>query len=895
MRMNGAPSAKNLLIFDYTIIMKKYHFLLPIAALLAIAACKTQKAPVVNVPKSEKSMFGGISPYARPDYHSTANRHIDLVHTALTVTPDWKKRFLYGKAVISAKPYFYPTAVAELDARGMEIRSILLIDPKGTDSVKVQYTYDRDVITIQLGRTFSRTEFFTLVVDYIAKPNELKKGGSAAISDDRGLFFIDPDDTDPTIPRQFWTQGETQASSAWFPTIDRPNERMTTEITMTVESGLTTLSNGILVSSIVDADGMKTDHWKMDLPHAPYLVMMAAGDFKVVKDMWRGKEVSYYVEPQFEKDARAIFGKTPAMLEFFSTILGVEYPWAKYSQICAREYVSGAMENTTATLHSDFLQLDKRELIDGSYEDYISHELFHQWFGDYVTSESWSNLPLNESFATYGEYLWIEHAYGREAADLHHNESLQGYLREAGVPYTNPNRPGKQEPLIRFNYGSQEDMFDSHSYNKGGQVLHMLRGYVGDEAFFASLKLYLETNKFQSVEIHDLRLAFEKTTGQDLNWFFNQWFLSAGHPELDITYTWNDKMKEEVVIIKQVQDYTRGTPVFRLPIDVDFYVGGKVTREKITIDAKADTFKFDLQSKPDLVNVDAQKTLLTWKKDRHTPEEWAYMYRHAPLYKDRLEALNALTVPAVTSALGKQVIAEAIHDKNYDIRTAAMYRTESVADSLRKQIVQLALTDSSSQVRVAALSMLAGTKDTAGTLEVCRKALKDSSYGVFGEALRTIVKLNNTEGLQICAQYENDPHRQIKQCVASAYAEGGSDAQQPWFEKTMGTLYGRSQIGFLFMYSDFLTRCSTATVEKSIPGLEALHAKSVSTGTQYFCRFVMMKLQFYYLGKASENHEKIEKLGAKKSNPRIDRLKEEEAEYIRVAGVLESRRKALKE
>jgi aminopeptidase N len=877
--------------------MKKRYFLLPVFALALIAACKTNKGVAVNErPSSETSMFGGISPYARPDYHATAERHVDLLHTALRVQPDWKKRYLYGRAEISARPYFYPTSVAQLDARGMEIRSIRLADPAAKDSITPVWKYEEDVITVQLGRTFSRKETFTLVIDYVAKPNELRKGGSAAISDDRGLFFIDPDDTDPNIPRQFWTQGETQASSAWFPTIDRPNERMTTEIKMHVEPNMVTLSNGVLVSSVTDADGQKVDHWKMDLPHAPYLVMMAAGDFKVIRDTWRGKEVSYYVEPEFEKYGRSVFGKTPQMMEFFSNILGVEYPWAKYSQICAREYVSGAMENTTATVHSDFLQMDDRELLDGSYEEYISHELFHQWFGDYVTSESWSNLPLNESFATYGEYLWIEHAYGREWADQHHYESLQGYLSEAGVPYDNPDYAGKQEPLIRFNYETQEDMFDSHSYNKGGQVLHLLRQYVGDEAFFTSLKLYLETNKFQSVEIHDLRLAFERTTGQDLNWFFNQWFMSPGHPELDITYSWNDKKREQMVIIRQVQDYKRGVPVFRLPLDVDVYTGGKVKREHILLDAKADTFYFDADRKPELVNVDPQKTLLAWKIDHHTEAEWAYQYRHAPTYVDRMEALEGLAPDYTAStATAKTITAEASRDRNYNIRMLALYRFEPLADSLSASLKTIALTDSSSLVRATALYMLRFAKDSSIALSVARAAINDSSYAVFNTALSTLVKFSHDEGMRLAAKYENATHRQVKLAVANAYEEGGSDAQQPWFEKTMFTMYGRAQINFLYTYSGFLKRCSTATVEKAIDGLERLHAQSFSSGTKYFSTIVMRILQGHYMQQSKQTAEKIEQLGgAKKNNPRIDRLKEEQKEYDRMVGVLESRRKALK-
>jgi aminopeptidase N len=204
----------------------------------------------------------------------------------------------------------------------------------------------------------------------------------------------------------------------------------------------------------------------------------------------------------------------------------------------------------------------------------LSHnELFHQRFGDLVTCESWSNIPLNESFATYAEYLWNEYKYGRAEADNALLTDMMSYLREA---------QHKQVDLIRFNYEQREDMFDRHSYQKGGCVLHMLRKYVGDEAFWESLHEYLVSNKFSSVEIHNLRLAFEKVTGEDLNWFFNEWFLDKGHPEIDISYDYNDALKQQKVTIEQKQNLS-ATPLYKIPLDVDIYENGKVKRERITI------------------------------------------------------------------------------------------------------------------------------------------------------------------------------------------------------------------------------------------------------------------------------------------------------------------------
>ena len=175
---------------------------------------------------------------------------------------------------------------------------------------------------------------------------------------------------------------------------------------MTVPSKYVTLSNGLLISQKKNADGTRTDYWKMDLPHAPYLFFMGVGDYAIVKDKYKNMPVDYYVEKEYAPVAKKIFGETPAMIGFFEKITGIPYPWPKYDQIVGRDYVSGAMENTTATLHQESAYQNARQLVDGnSWEDVIAHELFHQWFGDLVTTESWSNITLNESFADYSETL----------------------------------------------------------------------------------------------------------------------------------------------------------------------------------------------------------------------------------------------------------------------------------------------------------------------------------------------------------------------------------------------------------------------------------------------------------------------------------------------------------
>jgi len=458
-------------------------------------------------------------------YRVTPTKINNLVHTKLDVRFDYENQFLNGKEWVTLQPHFYPTDSLRLDAKGMDIKQVSLVN--GEQMIPLKYSYDDHSLLIKLDRNYLSNEKYTIYLDYTAKPNLLKAQGSAAINDAKGLYFINPDERTPNKPRQIWTQGETEASSAWFPTIDRPNQKTTAEISMTVLDNYVSLSNGALSNQQKNNDGTRTDTWKMDLPHAPYLFMIAVGDFKIYQDKYNNIPVDYYLEPKYAPYAKDIFGKTPAMMDFYSKILGVPYPWNKYAQIVCRDYVSGAMENTSATLHGEHVQKTKRELLDDNQEGTIAHELFHQWFGDLVTAESWSNLTMNESFATFGEVIWREHDGGKDHGDKSRFEKLQSYLKST--------KNGKSPTLARYQYDDKEDMFDNISYAKGSLILYALKEQMGDEAFYQSLKKYLTDNSFKTGEPQQLRLAMEEVTGKDWAPYFNQWYYQGGHPILKIT------------------------------------------------------------------------------------------------------------------------------------------------------------------------------------------------------------------------------------------------------------------------------------------------------------------------------------------------------------------------
>src|SRR6201986_233912 len=491
-------------------------------------------------------------------YRATPPRINDLIHTKLDVRFDYKKRYMYGKEWVTLKPHFYPTDTLRLDAKGMDIKNISVV--KNGKNVPLKYKYEDSLsLAINLDKVYHNNESYTIYIDYTSKPNLLKAKGSAAVNDAKGLYFINPDGKDKDKPTQIWTQGETESSSAWFPTIDKPEQKTTDEISMTVPAKYVTLSNGRLASQKTNGDGTRTDTWKMELPHSPYLFMMAVGDFKIYHDKWRNKEVNYYLEPKYAPYAKEIFGMTPELIEFYSKTLGVDFPWNKYSQIVVRDYVSGAMENTTATLHGEYVQETPRELLDANYDDgrsTIAHELFHQWFGDLVTCESWSNLTVNESFANFSEMLWAEHKYGKDEADAHSFTDMQNYIFGPG---------DDKKDLVRFHYDDKEDVFDAVTYQKGGRILNMLRNYLGNDCFYKGLNIYLKTNQFKNGEAQQLRLAEEEASGLDLNWFFNQWYYGSGHPVLNIDYKWDDASKTETVYLAQTQD----GQTFKLPMAVD--------------------------------------------------------------------------------------------------------------------------------------------------------------------------------------------------------------------------------------------------------------------------------------------------------------------------------------
>lgn len=681
--------------------------------------------------------FGQENEEIHAEYRGEREKINDLVHTRLKVSFDYSKRHLLGEAWITLEPHFYNVSELELDAKSMLIHKISM------GNKELKYEYDGNKLKIKLGNTFGKGEQYTLYISYTARPEEVEQEGSAAINSAKGLYFIDPDGTDPKKPTQIWTQGETESNSCWFPTIDTPNQKSSQEIYMTVPDQYLTLSNGLLKEQTKNGDGTRTDYWKFDQKHAPYLFFMGVGEFSIVKDKWKNLPVDYYVEKEYEPYAQGIFGLTPEMIEFYSGYTGVEYVWPKYAQVVIRDYVSGAMENTTAVTHSEMAYQTAGDLVDeNTWESVIAHELFHHWFGDYVTAESWSNLTVNESFANYSEYLWFEHKYGRDYADAHRNKEIREYLY-----------PGNDlKDLVRFHYNDKKDMFDAVSYNKGGTILHMLRSYVGDEAFKAGIKLYLDDNKYGTGEAHQLRLAMEEVSGKDLNWFFNQWYFGNGHPKLEVKYVYSEEAKIVTVQIDQTQEN-----LFQFPLAIEVYEGDKPKRYEVWVDEKSESFSFQYNKKPDLVNVDADRTLLVEISDNKTIENLVHLYKNGPKYEDRREAIIGLSAHQDNEAAFKTMTA-ALSDPFFKLRILAIDKIDisnANAKAPVKIIEGIALNDDKTLVRAQALTKLIPLENPDYT-KMYKESLLSNSNAVRISALQALYKLDIEAASQFAASVTND-------------------------------------------------------------------------------------------------------------------------------------------
>jgi aminopeptidase N len=558
--------------------------------------------------------------------HFAPDCPVSIGHIRLEIEPDLVARSLRGQVTLALDCRKDNLDAVELDAVDMHFASITI---EGKPALSTHYDGKR--LRIHLDQARAPGDQLSLSIAYHCSPL-------------RGLYFVGPDEAHPNRPLECWTQGQDEDSRFYFPCVDAPIFKATSEVLCTVPSDLFVLSNGQLRETRDVDGGRKLWHYSLDFPHSPYLVTLVCGQFAEIRDRAKvtGIEVYYYGPKGREADLRRSLQVTPAIIDHFSQVIGVPYPFGRYSQIFVSDFIFGGMENTSATTLTAEAMLDERAALDQDIEYLVAHELAHQWWGDLLTCREWPEAWLNEGFATYFEYVWREHSRGRDEADVDLLGDLDTYLAEAGE---------YQRSIVCRQFEEPIDLFDRHLYEKGGRVLHMLRHELGEAAFWRALHLYVERHARRSVETRDLARALEEATGRNLDGFLHQWVDHPGHPELACSWEWNPDKNVGSLRVEQKQ---QGELVYDLRTMLRLEVAGREVDEPIHITQKSHTFEVKVVQAPTQVIFDPGDVLLKTVKFEKPRPLWIRQLSSARLGVDRLLAARALADkpdPLSTAAL----------------------------------------------------------------------------------------------------------------------------------------------------------------------------------------------------------------------------------------------------
>ncbi|HTQ49937.1 MAG TPA: M1 family aminopeptidase [Candidatus Acidoferrales bacterium] len=514
--------------------------------------------------------------------HYAPDREVDVLHLALEVTPDFKQRTIEGRATITFAPVLKPVREIKLDAVDLNIHTV-------TAAEKIQaFQVIGEKLMITFVTNLPPGQETSVTITYQAEPRA-------------GLYFRTPEMGYQEGDTHLFTQGEEVDERYWYPCFDSPNEKFTSEIICHVPEGMTVISNGRLVSTEKDpATGLVAFHWTEEKPHANYLITLNAGYFKKIEDRYQNVPLAFYTPASEIAYATNSFRDTKDIMGFFEEEIGVPYAWGKYDQICVNDFVEGGMENTSATTLTDstLFTTNSGKLRDS--DGLISHEMAHQWFGDLVTCKDWSHVWLNEGFATYYATLYNGHKNGREAM------IYELYSRARMIT----SLTNDVNPIVRRNFDGSHEMFNYLAYDKASWVLHMLRSQLGPEAYRRCIKTYLERHQYGSVVSEDLRHVIEEQTGRSYDQFFDQWLYHAHHPELEVSYDWDETTKLAKVSIRQVQKLSDDVLLFNFPLTIRFKGPFGTSDQTVQVTKLAEDFYFPLADAPEIVRLDPECTLL---------------------------------------------------------------------------------------------------------------------------------------------------------------------------------------------------------------------------------------------------------------------------------------------
>jgi len=539
-----------------------------------------------------------------------------IEHLKLELDPDFESRKILAKSSFKIAAFGGPISHIELDAVDLNFKSILV------NGAVAKFETRPRLVRIELGFELQAGSTLDLVIEYAAAPK-------------KGLYFRGPSKDFPNRFVHLFTQGQAEDSKYWYPCFDYPNMRFTSEVLVKSPADMIVVSNGKLVSTKEIENGKKLWHYSQEIPHSSYLLSVIVGHYERIAEDCDGISVEYYVPRDRKADAARSFQKTPQMLEYFRRVTGLKYPYPKYSQSVVSDFMFGGMENISATTLTEKTLHDERAHLDFQSENLVSHELAHQWFGDYLTCKDWSHAWLNEGFATYFNALFREYDEGPEDFQYTMYSNFEKLNDDSNERY--------HRQVVEKRYWDPEEMFDSHAYEKGSWVLNAIRGTLGDDLFWKAIRKYVATYKLSLVETSDFRKIVEEVSGLSFEQFFEQWLYSPGYPEYIAEYSFNEKSGLVRLDLEQTNAEVEGVPLFATPLDVEFaFHDGTKKTEKISMTQKRNSFFFSLPSNPANVSIDPKNWFLKKLKYRKPKEMLLYQLKFDENSVERIHAASEL-------------------------------------------------------------------------------------------------------------------------------------------------------------------------------------------------------------------------------------------------------------
>lgn len=671
------------------------------------------------------------------------DRLVDLAHLRAELTLDVPGRGLSGTAWLTVVPIAEPVAALSVDAEELTVTAV-----SSDAATTVGWHNTGKALDLTFDPPLVAEQAVTVAIEYSATPR-------------RGLHYIAPDEDHPDKRTEVWSQCFDLDARCWVPCLDYPTQKCSTELSVTVPGTWFCLSNGRLVERRTNADGTATFHWLQEVPHSSYLLALAAGEYAEVEDSWDGIPVNYYVPPDRLADGARSFGRTPEMVAFYSDLIGVRYPFAKYAQITATDFRYGGMENTTATVQTWRTLHDERASLDTSSEGLVAHELVHSWFGNLVTCRDWSEAWLNEGFATFFHNAWHRHARGEDEFRYEIYGAMRAFIGEDSGRY--------RRPLVQQAYKAPDDLFDAHIYQKGASFLNLLRCLLGDRLFYRCIRVYVERHAGRCATTPGLLAAFEETSGRSLGRLFDQWVYKGGHPELVVSYSWDDKRSAATVTLKQTQTPDELTSIFELPCQVRFVGEGLDELRTFELKEAEHSFVVPLAVRPQWVAVDPgnsiPKTL-----DLQLDEDLL----KAQLAADddvmgRVYAVQALGKKGSAAAL--EALAQALLNDGYwgvQAECAAALATVRTPAALAALVAAVAVPHP--KARRAVARALGAWRSPVAADALLPLAAGDASYFVEAEALDALARTRDERAWDVlAAALERESHHD---CVATAALRG---------------------------------------------------------------------------------------------------------------------------